>query len=414
MVYTQTETGECTRHDARADHTRPGERLRLRLPAWLAGRLVSYGQIDLRYKDVHFPIGRGAPAFTLNVYNPDLLRRIFKSPELGLGESYMDGDWTLGEHHDLGDFVGCLLRNQMMLREKALVRGMEYIAGLRGHAADNTIAASRKNAAHHYDIGDDLYSRFLDEGMNYSCAFFDAPDMSLRAAQLNKLDTVIKRLGIEPGMQVLDIGCGWGEASRRLHHKCKAGKTTGLTLADNQVARARADADDDGLEYHLQDYREHARENPSAYDRIFSIGMFEHVGRVQYPDFFRAVHNLLKPGGRALIHTIVGLGPVGATNAWIDKYIFPGGEIPRLQEVIEAGHNQGLRLYHPVFRHESFHYAKTLRCWRNNFMRIKNELDPERYDARFCRMWELYLAGFEGAFWQGYFEVNQFIFEKPS
>ena len=412
MVDTQTNLSEVTGQDV-PDHARPGERLRLKVPAWLASRLVSYGQIDLRYKDARIRIGKGQPAYTLAVYNPDLLRRILKSPELGFGESYMDGDWDLAEHHDLGDFVGYLLRNQMMLREKALVRGMEYIAGMRGESADNTIVASRENATHHYDIGDDLYARFLDAGMNYSCAFFDTPDMSLRAAQLNKIDTVIKRLSVEPGMQVLDIGCGWGEASRRLHHTCKAGKTVGLTLADNQVAKARADADDDNLAYYLQDYREHACENPAQYDRIFSIGMFEHVGRARYAEFFRAVYDLLKPGGRALIHTIVGLGPVGATNAWVDKYIFPGGQIPRPREVIEAAQNQGLRLYHPPFRHESFNYAKTLRAWRENFMYIKHELDPRKYDARFCRMWELYLAGFEGAFWQGYFEVNHFVLEKP-
>ena len=413
MLDSQTQSGVLTT-PAQSDHARLKERLRLHGPAWLANLLISYGCIELHYKDTRLRIGKGEPSFTFNVYDAGALGRIMTSPELGFGESYMDGHWALAEHDDLGDFTGYLLHNQMLVREKAVVRGMEYIAGLRGKLASNTIEASRENASHHYDIGDDLYTRFLDEGMNYSCAFFDAPDMSLRQAQLNKIDTTIKRLGVEPGMHVLDIGCGWGEASRRLHNNYDTGKTVGLTLADNQLAGARAKADDAGLEYYLQDYREHARENPEDYDRIVSIGMFEHVGRAQYPDFFSAVYNLLKPGGRALIHTIVSLGDVSATNEWVDKYIFPGGQIPRASETIQAAQNQGLHLYHPPFRHESFHYAKTLRSWRENFMTIKHKLDPQKYDERFCRMWELYLAGFEGAFWQDYFEVNQFVLEKPA
>jgi cyclopropane-fatty-acyl-phospholipid synthase len=238
----------------------------------------------------------------------------------------------------------------------------------------------------------------------------------LRDAQLNKLRTSIRRLGIEPGMEVLDVGCGWGELTRLITAETEARHVVGITLAEEQckLARARiAPEYGNRLRYQLEDYRLHATQNAGTYDRVVSIGMFEHVGRHHFVDYFRAIEKFLKAGGRALIHSIVRPEP-GYTSPWIDKYIFPGGYIPALSEMTNSAKAAGLRLATDPFVHESFNYAQTLRYWRQRFNESYPSLDHGRYDDKFRRMWNFYLAGSEAAFDANGFCVAQVLVEKPA
>jgi cyclopropane-fatty-acyl-phospholipid synthase len=387
--------------------------------AMLLGRLlVKSGRLTVGYRDEPATVmGDGSgDLYAVQIKSAKFLRRLLTSPDLAVGEGYVDGEWDVREG-DLAKAIGLLLVNDEALRETLPVKAASAIAQcLASPHKKNDPRHSRTNVAHHYDIGNDLYSAFLDEGMNYSCAFFECPEQSLRDAQLNKLRTAIGRLGIEPGMFALDIGCGWGELTRLMAEETNAERVVGITLAEEQckLARARvAPGHGNRLSYLLEDYRLHATSNPSTYDRIVSIGMFEHVGRHHFVDYFRAIRNLLKPGGRALVHSIVRPRP-GYTSPWIDKYIFPGGYIPSLGEMTKSAVAAGLRLSVEPFIHESFHYANTLRHWRRRFNEAYPSLDQSHYDERFRRMWNFYLAGSESAFDANGFCVAQVLVEKAA
>ncbi|MCG8543597.1 MAG: cyclopropane-fatty-acyl-phospholipid synthase family protein [Alphaproteobacteria bacterium] len=318
---------------------------------------------------------------------------------------------------ELAHAIGYLLRNERHLAENPLIKA---IAAIRNRIAPphqpNTPAKSRANVAHHYDIGNDLYRSFLDEGMNYSCAFFEHADQDLRGAQLNKLRTTIRRLDVAPDMSVLDIGSGWGELTRMIARDSDADQVTGITLATEQYNLARERAGDEfgnRLRYCLEDYRDHATANPERYDRIVSIGMFEHVGTEQFQTDFQAVRRMLKAGGVALIHSII-RPTSGPTSPWIDKYIFPGGFIPRLSDLVNSGLEAGLSLAHKPFHHDHTNYATTLRHWRKRFNQAYPTLDHSHYDERFRRMWNFYLAGSEASFDANGFSVAQVLFRKNS
>jgi cyclopropane-fatty-acyl-phospholipid synthase len=258
----------------------------------------------------------------------------------------------------------------------------------------NPLHAARENVAHHYDLSDTLYDLFLDIDRQYSCAYFTRPDVTLETAQADKKRHIAAKLLLRPGQKVLDIGCGWGGLALYLARECGV-QVTGLTLSSEQlkVAERRAAAAGlaDRVRFHLRDYRTET----GRYDRIVSVGMFEHVGVVHYPAFFRKLDELLSPDGVALLHSIGRMDGPGATNPWIRKYIFPGGYSPAMSEVLPEVEKVGLWITDiEVLR---LHYAETLRHWRQRFLanreRIKN-----LYDERFCRMWEFYLAGSEVAF----------------
>jgi cyclopropane-fatty-acyl-phospholipid synthase len=281
---------------------------------------------------------------------------------------------------------------------------------------------SRANVRHHYDIGNDLYKTFLDEGMNYSCAFFARPDMTLREAQLNKIRTSIERLDIRPGMRVLDIGCGWGETCMTIAAETGAAFVTGVTLSENQLAlaRERAARMDTPPDFRLEDYRDHAATHQGAYDRIISIGMFEHVGHDSYHDYFAAVRRQLAPGGRALIHSIMNadehIGTVAKLRSvWLQRYIFPGGELPDLQEMLDVAKAERMVPAVAPYLQPSFYYGETLRHWRANFIRAAHHpdsgLDTAKYDARFQRMWIFYLSMCEAMFEGCGFQVGQVVFK---
>lgn len=317
------------------------------------------------------------------------------NPYLKLGEAYMDGDLTVDEPHTIYDFLELLLSN---LGTQYASRPMALYAALRRMKRRidqrNPIGKAQANVAHHYDLDGGLYDLFLDIDKQYSCAYFEHEGMSLDEAQLAKKRHIISKLDIKPGQRVLDIGCGWGGMALTIARETGA-SVVGVTLSREQqkVASERAleRALSDRVEFRLQDYRE----VEEGFDRIVSVGMFEHVGVGHYAEYFNNVERLLNPDGVALIHTIGRLDPPAATNPWIAKYIFPGGYIPALSEMSAAVEPTGLLMTDiEVLR---LHYALTLREWRKRFMARRAEA-VALYDERFARMWEFYLAASETSF----------------
>lgn len=359
----------------------------------LVAKRIHTGTLRLQESDGSVrTIGRGEPVAEVVLNRPGVLRRIMKNPDLELGESYMDGDWDAGEHGLLALFE-LIQRNEEAVTERLGFSGLLQRAR---HVFDevNTAVRSRKNVHSHYDMDEDLFRGFLDEDMQYSCAYFSRPDMTLEEAQTAKREHIARKLLLKPGDKVLDIGCGWGGMALHLARHFGA-RVVGLTLADDQhrVARARAEKAglEDQVQFLLQDYRDHEDE----YDAVVSVGMFEHVGRPQYQVFFNKVFDLLKEDGRALMHTIGRSAPPTVTNPWIHKYIFPGGYIPALSEVARPIERSGLVLSDvEVLR---LHYAETLKCWNERFQKIREQA-KQHFDERFCRMWEFYLQLSEASF----------------
>ncbi|MGH6792571.1 MAG: class I SAM-dependent methyltransferase, partial [Methyloceanibacter sp.] len=259
----------------------------------------------------------------------------------------------------------------------------------------NPITRARRNVAHHYDLSGRLYDLFLDRDRQYSCAYFETPKDDLETAQdQKKRHLAAKLLFDRPGLKVLDIGSGWGGLGLYLARECGA-EVDGVTLSEEQhklsCERAQAAGLDDRVRFHLRDYRQLS----GRFDRIVSVGMFEHVGAAHYRTFFQKARSLLADDGVMLLHTIGRASPPGTTNPWLRKYIFPGGYTPALSEVMRAVEKTGLIVTDvEVLR---LHYAKTLRHWRRRFLRNWSKA-AELYDERFCRMWEFYLAGCEVAF----------------
>jgi cyclopropane-fatty-acyl-phospholipid synthase len=324
------------------------------------------------------------------------LRRVAANPSLGFGEAYMDGDLELlqGSCWDLLEIVGKSGARGPKGRGNLLKRASR--AARRKLQQMNGRRAARRNVAHHYDISNDLYRRFLDADMQYSCAYFARPDMTLDEAQAAKKAHIAAKLSLVPGASVLDIGCGWGGMAMTLANDYGA-DVTGVTLSTEQLELARERAAQAGLSdkvrFELTDYRDVTRQ----FDRIVSVGMLEHVGAPNFGNYFETVKRLLKDDGSALIHAIGRMSGPGLTNAFTHKYIFPGGYIPGLSEIVTAIEDQGLWITDiEILR---LHYAETCRHWRTRFL-----ADPEiptLYDARFRRMWEFYLAGAELGFRYG-------------
>jgi len=253
---------------------------------------------------------------------------------------------------------------------------------------------ARRNVSHHYDLDGRLYALFLDADRQYSCGYFETPDQSLDDAQLAKKRHIAAKLLVEPGAHVLDIGSGWGGLGLYLG-EIGGAKVTGVTLSQEQLATSRARAEEKGLsgsvEFRFQDYRD----VPGPFDRLVSVGMFEHVGIGFYDEFFRKCAELLRPDGLMLLHSIGRSEGPWFTNPFIDKYIFPGGYIPAVSEVLPAIERAGLLVTDiEVLR---LHYAETLKAWRERFLAHREEVE-RLYDARFCRMWEFYLASSEMSF----------------
>jgi cyclopropane-fatty-acyl-phospholipid synthase len=389
--------------DAAPANSQQGRRRVLR--AGLDRMLRSFeleGSLTLRYPDGSETVfsGQPGPARAFEIKTWAAARRILINPNLAFGEAYVDGSLV-----PLGCTVYDLLDTLLAARRRG---GLGTIVGLR-ESLDrigkrwtqlNPARRALRNVAHHYDLNGTLYSLLLDHDRQYSCAYFRDGDETLDEAQVAKKRHIASKLLLtRPGLRVLDIGCGWGGMALTLA-KDYGADVTGITLSQEQleVARARAEAEGlaDRVRFELLDYRSvpHTVDRP-AFDRIVSVGMFEHVGINHYRRFFQVVHRCLEPDGVALIHAIGRSYGPETTNPWIRKYIFPGGYSPALSEVLPAVEKSGLIATDiEILR---MHYARTLECWRNNLERNRETITG-LYDERFMRMFEFYLSGSELAF----------------
>lgn len=364
------------------------------------GNLTIVGYDGTRF---HIGDGSGTPV-TLRFKSAAAERAVALDPALKLGECYMEGeiDFETGSVYDL---IMLVYRNAgRQLVTAPWMRALEHlrIAWRRFHQINTRIRA-KGNVQRHYDLSADLYRMFLDPDMQYSCAYFPTPDTSLAEAQLAKKRHIAAKLLLRDGQEVLDIGCGWGGMGLYLARVAGA-EVTGVTLSVEQLAVARRRAESGALarraEFRLQDYRDIGE----SFDRIVSVGMFEHVGINHYDTFFRKAAAMLRPGGVMLLHTIGRADPPGATNPFIHKYIFPGGYIPALSEVMHAAEKSGLIVTDvEILR---LHYAETLKAWRAAFM-ARRDAARALYDEAFCRMWEFYLAGSEASFREGGLSIFQ-------
>jgi cyclopropane-fatty-acyl-phospholipid synthase len=339
--------------------------------------------------------GSPGPQVTIRLHDKALHRRLLLNPYLAVGEAYMDGTLTVEDGGTIYDALDLACRNVERLDDFPLQRLQEGVKRLlRTLHTYNPIHRAQRNVSHHYDLSDALYDLFLDRDRQYSCAYFVTDNDSLEVAQDNKKLHLAAKLLLQPGQKVLDIGSGWGGLGLYLARLAGV-DVTGVTLSVEQqkVAqeRARAAGFADHVRFHLRDYRQES----GKYDRIVSVGMFEHVGTRHYREFFTKVRDLLTDDGVMLLHSIGRVGPPSGTNPWLRKYIFPGGYTPALSEVFSAVEKVGLWVTDvEVLR---LHYATTLREWRRRF-----DLNRDRiraiYDERFCRMWEFYLVGCELSF----------------
>jgi len=365
--------------------------------ARLLERLVTAGQVTLidAYGKVH-RIGdpMTGPAVTLRLHDRSLHYKLFANPRLLVAEAYIDGRITVEE----GTLYDALAINAINSRDlpynwlDSLLTRLQLLWQRSIRA--NPIGRARSNIAHHYDLSGDLYRLFLDRDLQYSCGYFQRPDASLEEAQLAKKRHIAAKLLLRPGLKVLDIGSGWGGMGLYLAETIRV-DVTGVTLSSEQYRESQQRAAErrlsQRLRFHLRDYRE----VQGPYDRIVSVGMFEHVGIRHYPEFFAKLRDLLADDGVALLHTIAYRGVPYPTHPFIDKYIFPGGYIPSLSEIVKVVERAGLWITDlEVLR---LHYAETLRHWHKRFLANRDKI-AKLYDERFCRMWELYLLASEVSF----------------
>ena len=350
-----------------------------------------------------FGPGDSGPDVSVRIHDPLLPMRILLRPSLALGEAYMDGTITI-EQGTLRDLLHLCTSNLEALGRHPIgaVRG-ELDRMLRRLQQDNRLGRARANIAHHYDLSGALYDLFLDRDRQYSCAYFQTGAETLEEAQEKKKRHIMAKLLLEPGMRVLDVGSGWGGLALEMAQTARV-DVTGLTLSQEQLSVANERAVAAGLSSHVRFALRDYREEQGTYDRIVSVGMFEHVGVAHYRAYFDTLRNRLNPDGIVLVHAIGRADPPGSTDPWLRKYIFPGGYCPALSEVLAAVERSGLWVTDiEILR---LHYAETLRHWLERFEANRDRAQAI-YDERFCRMWEFYLAVCEAAFRKGPMMVFQ-------
>lgn len=366
----------------------------------LVGPLVKKGRINILLPGGGTErLGPGGwKEVTLRITDAGALRQLLRRPRLAIAELYMDGRLVFEQGTVLDLLEIIVLSNPF---EEGGSRGKTAMSKGRRSKwlrlfKPNIPQRSRKNVAHHYDLDDRLYDLFLDPWRQYSCAYFTDPEESLEQAQRDKLAHIAAKLDLRPGQRVLDIGCGWGGLAIALHRLAGV-EVVGITLSTEQLRYAQAWAEREGVadkvRFELQDYRL----LDGSFDRIVSVGMFEHVGAAHYDEFYAACRRLLERDGVMLLHTIGKLGGAGSPDAFTDKYIFPGYHVPSLSQMQKASETH--RMIVADVENLRLHYAYTLRHWLRRCEERKDEIIG-LYDARFYRMWEFYLAGaivmFEG------------------
>ena len=378
------------------------------LLAQILARLVGEGQltiIDEAGRSHRLVGSKAGPTVTLSIHDWWTGIRLALRPRLALGEAYVDGRLTV-EQGDLYDLLDLLGRNIAAVESTSTMRwSYRTQRWLRLLEQNNPVGRARKNVAHHYDLRGELYDFFLDRDRQYSCAYFRVGNETLETAQADKKQHIAAKLLLKPGQKVLDIGSGWGGMGLYLARAFDV-DVTGVTLSREQHGVASRRALDEGVADHVRFKLLDYREEPGCYDRIVSVGMFEHVGSAHYLEYFTKVKHLLADDGVMLLHSIGRMEPPGGTNTWLRKYIFPGGYTPALSEVLAAIEKAGLWVTDiEVLR---LHYAETLRQWRERFLANRDQIKQlAGYDDRFCRMWEFYLAGCEVAFRY----MNQMVFQ---
>ncbi len=370
----------------------------------LTGKL-DHGRLNIirdRGQNVSFGDGDSAwPDVTLRVHSPSAERKILFDPALGLAETFMSGAVTVDDDDIMG-LVELARRNnswendgridEPSIIQRAIDKATNPVLQL------NSLARSRSNVAHHYDLSNDFYKLWLDDDMQYSCAYWAPGVETLEAAQTAKKAHIAAKLLLEPGQRVLDIGCGWGGMALYLNRVADV-DVLGITLSEEQLklARERAAAAgvSDRVKFELIDYRDLAARDAQGFDRIVSVGMFEHVGVPQFETFFRACSNLIKDDGVMLMHTIGRMGVPGVTDLFTRRYIFPGGYIPALSETLRA--SEKVKLIASDIENLRLHYAYTLREWYKRVRAVREQVIAQ-YDESFYRMWIFYLAGATSAF----------------
>ena len=376
-------------------------------------KLIKYdGFIIVDYKSNRYVIGKPLKKnpIELEILDKSLHKKLLLHPDLYFGEAYTDGTLRI-KNGSLSEFLEIAFKNIGRSEINLYGKTLNKLKGtLRYFTNFNKILKSKKNVAHHYDISEKLYDLFLDKKRQYSCAYFKNESDSLETAQENKINHIIKKLNIKPNQKVLDIGSGWGTLAIDIAKKTQA-SVTGITLSENQLRYSQKKAKelnlDNQVEFKLVDYRQ----LNEKFDRIVSVGMFEHVGRKFYRTYFNKVSKMLNKDGVALIHTIGSVNPPRDPQPWITKYIFPGGYTPSLSQIARPIEDSGLITSDiEVLR---IHYAHTLRNWKERFLTKKDKV-LEMFDEKFLRMWEFYLASCEMAFKWGDLVVFQLQLTKDT
>lgn len=355
----------------------------------------------VKFGERRYPIGEGMPAFAVDFRAPIPVSELMRSTSLALGEAYMDGRLMVeGDLYEAMDhFLGQM--GKFAADERALKKLIH---------SPTTKKHQEKEVTSHYDLGNDFYRLWLDETMSYSCAYFKQENDSLYQAQINKVDYILEKLYLKEGMNLLDIGCGWGflliEAAKKYGIR-----GTGITLSREQHREFCRRIEEEGLQNRLRaelmDYRD-LKSYQGKFDRVVSVGMVEHVGRENYPLFLECAGGVLKEGGIFLLHFISALKEHSG-DAWIKKYIFPGGVVPSLREMVSQMAEQNFHVLD--IENLRLHYYRTLLCWERNFHEHRKEV-REMFDERFVRMWELYLSSCAATFHNGIIDLHQVLVTK--
>ena len=370
----------------------------MKLLSKMMTRFVKTGQLTILDVDgkVHvFGSDDGGPKSTVKIHDKKLYRTLFLNPELKAGEAYMDGTLTTEDDTTIRDFLLVFAKNAANLRGQGHQKRIrKFYKRMKRFHQKNLKSKAKENVEHHYDLSNDFYRLFLDEDLQYSCAYYERPDMSLEEAQLAKKRHLASKMDIKPGQRILEIGCGWGGLSIYLAQNFDV-HVTGVTLSTQQHKLANQRIKqlglEDKVEVLLQDYRDLS----GPYDRIVSVGMFEHVGTPHYAEFFGKVSDFLTDDGSMLLHSIGRRGGPGSTARWIRKYIFPGGYSPALSETLAVIEQSGMWVTDiEILR---LHYAETCLEWEKRFQANRDKI-ATMMDERFCRMWEFYLIISEFSF----------------